>query len=68
MNDAAKDLAAKIAAAERERTVWAEGRKVFRAGGPAALNPHSLRSPDHALWAEGFEAEREATKAPVWSE
>jgi hypothetical protein len=68
MSDVAKDLAAKISAAERERTVWAEGRKAFRTGGIAALNPHSPRSPNHTLWAEGFEAEREATKAPVWSE
>lgn len=65
--DAANDLAAKIAAAERERAVWAEGRKGCRAGGIAALNPYSPRSSDHILWAEGFDAERETTKAPEWS-
>lgn len=63
----AKDLAAKIASAERERAVWNAGRRAFRDEGAMALNPHAPLSPDHTLWAEGFEAEREATKAPIWA-
>ena len=68
MKNSANNLARKIAAAERERAVWEAGRLAFRTEGAAALNPHSPRSPEHALWADGFEAEREATRVPVWSE
>ncbi|HEV7436953.1 MAG TPA: hypothetical protein VGO22_19125 [Pseudorhizobium sp.] len=63
-----EDLAAKIAAAERERVVWAKGRRAFRTEGAAALNPHSPRSSEHALWADGFDAERGAKRALVWSD
>lgn len=67
MENTANDLADKIAAAERERGMWQAGRKAFREEGAAALNPHSPRSSDHALWADGFDAEREAKRVPVWS-
>ncbi|MEF2554529.1 hypothetical protein VQ042_25085 [Aurantimonas sp. A2-1-M11] len=66
MEIAANDLAKKIAAAERERTVWDAGRRAFRAKGTAAPNPHSARSSDHALWADGFDAERKPKRVPVW--
>lgn len=63
MEDPTKELADKIASAERERTVWDAGRKAFRTQGVAALNPHSPHSADHALWADGLDAERERMKA-----
>ena len=60
------DLAAKIASAEHERTVWEAGRQAFRAEGALALNPHSPHSLDHALWADGFDAERKMNRVPNW--
>lgn len=68
MGDTANDLAEKIAAAERERAVWEAGKQAFRAEGAVALNPHSPHSPDHALWADGFDAERKVKRVPVWSD
>ena len=62
MDDATHDLAEKIASAERERAVWNAGRKAFHEKGVVALNPHSPRSSDHALWASGFDAERDAER------
>ncbi|MEF2553716.1 hypothetical protein VQ042_20595 [Aurantimonas sp. A2-1-M11] len=67
MEDTANDLAEKIAAAEHERTVWEAGRSAFRTEGAAALNPHSPRSSDHALWAYGFDAEWKEKRGPVGS-
>ena len=67
MEDPAEDLALKIAEAERERAVWDAGRKAFRDRGTAALNPHSPRSPDHALWADGFDVERDVNRGTTWS-
>ncbi|MEF2554403.1 hypothetical protein VQ042_24345 [Aurantimonas sp. A2-1-M11] len=68
MEDTANDLAEKIEAAEHERAVWEAGRQAFRAEGAAALNPHSPRSPDHTLWADGFDAERKVKRVPVWAD
>ncbi len=60
------DLAAKIAAAEHERAIWEAGRRAFCGEGAGALNPHLAHSPDHALWAEGFDAERKEKRVPEW--
>ncbi|MEF2554424.1 hypothetical protein VQ042_24455 [Aurantimonas sp. A2-1-M11] len=68
MVDTASDLAEKIAAAECERAVWKAGRRAFRADGAVAFNPHSPRSSEHALWADGFDAERKAKRLPAWIE
>ncbi|MBC6714688.1 hypothetical protein H9Q09_00620 [Aurantimonas sp. DM33-3] len=60
------DLAAKIAAAEHERAIWEAGRRAFCVEGADAFNPHSPYSPDHALWADGFDAERKEKRVPEW--
>lgn len=60
------NLAAKIASAEHERAIWQAGRRAFCVEGPTALNPYSAHSPNHALWADGFEAGRQIKRLPNW--
>lgn len=63
VNQTTDDLVALIASAEAERAAWNEGRRAYQDQGVTAVNPHSPRSPNHVLWADGFEHERSEAMA-----
>ena len=64
MSEARDPLNVRILTARHERAKWQAGRKACRDFGTSALNPYSLRSTDHHLWAAGFELERSLLPAP----